>query len=217
MTRAGRTILASWLKQPCVDAREIRATASGPLSGTLAIGASISHAQRDGFTENLVTGNDLDYREATSGKAQLLWTPAANWEARVIVSGERARDGDYGLSDLAGLRQDRYTTARDFEGNTDRDILSLSALTRREGDRFTFSTTTGLVRWKTFDATDLDYLPMPLVERENREESVQFTQEVRIASAAAATSPRVTPPHNHVAGGKTRAYCGSCRMQRLCT
>ena len=188
---SARPSLSTWSGQAAVpfgnfDAREIRATASGPLSGTLAIGASISHAQRDGFTENLVTGNDLDYREATSGKAQLLWTPAANWEARVIVSGERARDGDYALSDLAGLRQDHHATARDFEGNTDRDILSLSALTRREGDRFTFSTTTGLVRWKTFDATDLDYLPMPLVERENREESVQFTQEVRIASAAAA-------------------------------
>ena len=50
---------------------------------------------RDGFTTNSLTGNDLDYRSATSGKAQLLWTPAANWEARVIVTGERARDGDW--------------------------------------------------------------------------------------------------------------------------
>jgi iron complex outermembrane receptor protein len=188
---SARPSLSVWSGQVAVpvgnfDAREIRATASGPLTGTLALGASISHAQRDGFTENLVTGNDLDYREATAGKAQLLWTPAASWEARVIVSGERARDGDYALSDLAGLRQDRHATARDFEGRTDRDIFSISALTRREGDRFAFSTTTGLVRWKTFDATDLDYLPLPLVERENREESVQFTQEVRIASAEAA-------------------------------
>ena len=188
---SARPSLSAWSGQVAVpfgsfDAREIRATASGPLSGTLAIGASLSHAQRDGFTENVVTGNDLDYREATSGKAQLLWTPAPSWEARVIVSGERARDGDYALSDLAGLRQERFATARDFEGNTDRDIFSVSALTRREGARFTFSTTTGIVRWKTFDATDLDYLPLPLVERENSEESLQFTQEVRIASAAAA-------------------------------
>lgn len=188
---SARPSLSNWSGQVAVpfgnyDTREIRATASGPLTSTLAIGASVSHGQRDGFTENALTSNDLDYREATSGKAQLFWTPAANWEARVIVTGERARDGDYALSDLAGLRVDRYTTARDFEGNTDRDILSVAALTRREGDRFVFSTTTGLVRWKTFDATDLDYTPLPLVGRENREESVQFTQEVRVASAAAA-------------------------------
>jgi len=188
---SARPSLTRWSGQAAVplgnyDAREIRASASGPLSSTLAVGASIAHAQRDGFTENAITSNDIDHRDATSGKVQLLWTPTANWETRVIVSGERARDGDYALSDLAGLRQDRYTTARDFEGNTDRDILSVAALTRREGNRLAFSTTTGIVRWKTFDVTDLDYTPLPLVGRENREESVQFTQEVRVASAGSA-------------------------------
>jgi iron complex outermembrane receptor protein len=147
---------------------------------------SFGHTQRDGFTNNLVTGNDLDYRESTSGKAQLLWTPTASWEARVIVNAERARDGDYALSDLGGLRQTEYETARDFEGRTDRDIFSTSVLTRREGSRFAFSTTTGIVRWKTQDVTDLDYTPLPLIRRDNTEETVQFTQEVRLASAPAA-------------------------------
>jgi iron complex outermembrane receptor protein len=135
---------------------------------------------------NGVTGNDLDYREATSGKAQLLWTPASNWEARLIASAERARDGDYALSDLDGLRDVHHRTSRDLEGRTDRDITSVAVLTRREGDRVTFSTTTGFVRWKTFDLTDLDYMPLPLVRRENSEKDFQFTQEVRLASAAAA-------------------------------
>ena len=150
------------------------------------MGVSIGHAQRDGFTVNDITGNDLDYREATSGKAQLLWAPAPDWETRLIVSGERARDGDYALSDLAGLRQNGLRTQRDFEGHTDRDIMSTTVLARREGARLTFSSTTGFVRWETFDATDLDYTPLPLVGRENAEEASQFSQEVRLASSAAA-------------------------------
>jgi iron complex outermembrane receptor protein len=186
-----RPSLTRWSGQAAVpfgnhSTREVRATASGPLGGTVAVGVSIGHARRDGFTVNEITSNDLDYREATSGKAQLLWTPASNWETRLIFGAERARDGDYALSDLEGLRQDRYRTARDFEGNTDRDILSATVLTRREGPGFAFSTTTGFVRWKTFDATDLDYSPLPLVGRENTEEDFQFTQEVRVASATAA-------------------------------
>lgn len=186
---SARPSLTRWSGQVAVpfgnySAREIRGSASGPLSPTLAVGMSIGHASRDGYTVNGLTGNDLDYREATSGKAQLLWTPSASWEARLVVSGERARDGDYALSDLGGLRQAPLQTQRDFEGNTDRDILSTTVLARREGSRLTFSSTTGVVRWNTFDATDLDYTPLPLVRRENAEEASQFSQEVRLASSS---------------------------------
>jgi iron complex outermembrane receptor protein len=168
------------------DSREIRAGVSGPLSDRFAIGASISRVERDGFTTNAVTGNDVDFRSVTSAKAQLLWVPADDWETRLIVSGERARDGDYALNDLEALRQDAFTVARDFEGHTHRDVLNTTLLARREGSRFAFSSTTGFVRWKTDDLTDLDYTPMPLITRSNVEESVQFTQEVRLASAAGA-------------------------------
>jgi hypothetical protein len=33
-----------------------------------------------------VTGNDLDSREASSIKGQLLWTPTPNWDLRLIIS-----------------------------------------------------------------------------------------------------------------------------------
>lgn len=167
------------------DAREVRGNVSGPLSDRVAVGLSVNHAERDGFTKNVVTGHDLDYRSATSAKGQLLWTPA-NWETRVIVSGERARDGDYALNDLEALRDTPLTAARDFQGRTDRDIFSTAVGTRREGPRFTFASTTGLIRWKTRDLTDLDYMPFPLATRDNAEKDVQFTQEVRLASSPAA-------------------------------
>ena len=41
----------------------------------------------------------------------------------------------------------------------------------------TVSATTGFLKWKTVDQTDLDYTPLPLVTRDNLEESFQFTQE----------------------------------------
>jgi iron complex outermembrane recepter protein len=186
-----RPSLGGWtggLQAPLANygAREFRAGASGPLADRVAVGLSIAHAERDGFTTNMITGNDVDYRHATSGKAQVMWVPADDWEARLIVSGERARDGDYALHDLGALRRDRYVVARDFEGRTSRDVLNTTLLARREGARLTFASTTGIVRWKTDDRTDLDYTPMPLITRDNVEESLQVTQEVRVASAAAA-------------------------------
>jgi iron complex outermembrane receptor protein len=133
-----------------------------------------------------VTGNLVDSRSADFGKAQVLWVPSPQWEARAIVYGERARDGDYALNDLEELRRRPFHTARDFEGHTQRDLWSATALLRREGKRVSFSSTTGYVSWDTDDATDLDYSPMPLVTRRNAEDQRQFTQEFRLASAPGA-------------------------------
>jgi iron complex outermembrane receptor protein len=165
-------------------ARDLRASVSGPLAaGRVGVSGAISYGRRDGFTRNIVTDNDVDDRSAFAGKGQLLWTPSSSWETRVIVNGERARDGDYALHDLGTLRSSPFQVSRDFEGHTDRDLVATTVLARRVGGRITLSTTTGFVNWKTVDETDLDYTRAPIVRRSNTEESVQFTQEVRVGSA----------------------------------
>ncbi|MBM3818396.1 MAG: hypothetical protein FJW14_05175 [Acidimicrobiia bacterium] len=186
---SSRPSLAEWTGAVGVpvathDTRRITATFSGPLApGRVGVSGSILSDRREGYTRNVVTGNDVDYREGLQGKAQLLWTPTSVWETRLIVSAERARDGDYGLNDLGALRRAPFQVARDFEGHTDRNIVGTTVLTRRTGSRLNLSTTTGFVNWKTVDATDLDYTPLPLVRRDNAEDAFQFTQEVRVASA----------------------------------
>jgi iron complex outermembrane receptor protein len=187
-----RPSLADWNGRVLVPfgsaaTREFRGEASGPLSDAVAIGVSGGYSAREGFTVNTLTGDDLDFRSAAFGKAQLLWTPSARWETRVIVSGERARDGDYALTDLGAARETPFRVARDFQGHTHRDIFNTTVLNRREGARLTLTTTTGLVKWTTDDLTDLDYTPLPLATRSNAEEAFQFTQEVRVASAPAAS------------------------------
>jgi iron complex outermembrane receptor protein len=160
---------------------------SGPLlRDKLSVGVSFAQIERDGFTVNDVTGNDIDSRSAFSGKAQLLWLPNAAWEGRVVFSGERARDGDYSLNDVGALRSNPFRAARDFEGRADRDVMGTTILARRAGGPIVFSSTTGFLNWTTQDVTDLDYTPRPIVTRDNTEEDFQFTQELRVASAETA-------------------------------
>ena len=164
--------------------REVRASVSGPLGNTVAISGAIGRSDRDGFTINDLTGHDLDSRSATFGKGQFAWTPKKNFEMRAIVTSERARDGDYALADLTQLRQSPFHVQRDFEGRTDRDVNATTVLTRYEGSRVSWNTTTGIVRWTTTDVTDLDYSPYPIATRTDDEKDWQWTEEVRFASAA---------------------------------
>jgi iron complex outermembrane receptor protein len=165
----------------------VRGGASGPIvKDKMSLGVSFAQVQRDGFTVNDVTGNDIDSRDAFSAKAQLMFIPNSDWEARLIVNGERARDGDYSLNDVAALRANPFHAARDFEGFANRDVIGTTILARRVAGNITFSSTTGFLNWKTQDITDLDYTPFPIVNRDNTEDSFQFTQEVRFASADAA-------------------------------
>jgi iron complex outermembrane receptor protein len=157
-------------------------------------GVAAGYTARDRYKQNDSTGNTLDDRSAAFAKVQLLFTPSASWDARVIVNAERARDGDYALQDLGALRANPFHVRRNFEGFTHRDVVAPTLLVARRGSAIDISSTTGLVRWKTQDQTDLDYGPLPLIVRDNKEQDLQFTQEVRLASAAAspiALSPAV--------------------------
>jgi len=161
----------------------LQGTASGPLGERVALGVGVGYSTRDGYTTNSLTGNDLDSRSAVFSKTQVLWTPAAAWDVRAIVTTERARDGDYGLNDLSALRATPFRVTRDFEGYTRRDLVAPTILVNRAGKTIDFSATTGFVWWKTDDLTDLDYTPLPLIRRANTEDNRQFTEELRVASA----------------------------------
>jgi iron complex outermembrane receptor protein len=164
------------------SSREVRGSVTGPLGSSVGISISAGTQARDGFTVNEVTGNDVDSRSATFGKAQLIWVPSQNWEARVIFSAERDRDGDYALMDLDAARQRPFLVQRDFEGYTHRDVRATTVMLRGDGERVSLTSSTGFVSWRTEDATDLDYTPLPLATRNNAEDALQFTQEIRAAS-----------------------------------
>jgi iron complex outermembrane receptor protein len=189
---SGRPSLTTWTGSVVAPfgnfgAADVRAAASGPIvADTLAAGLAFGYSRRDGYTINDVTGHDLDSRSAAFGKGQLLWRPAARWEARALVTIERARDGDYALNDVGALRSNAFHASRTIEGHTHRDIVAPTIQVMHSGDRVDFSSVTGFLKWKTDDLTDLDYTALPLATRTNAEEDFQFTEEVRFSSAKAA-------------------------------
>ena len=131
--------------------RRPRVRLGSPRREPLALGFSCGYSRRDGFTENAVTGNDLDSRSASFAKTQLLWTPSSNWEARFILSTERARDGDYALNDLASLRANPFDASRDYRRVHPSRHLSPTVICTAPAGRSTSTSTTGFVSWETSD------------------------------------------------------------------
>lgn len=163
---------------------DARAALSVPLADQeLAVGFTGGYRARDGYTINRVGGDDLDSRKALFGRAQIHWQPAADWRARLTVHGEAARDGDYALSDLAGLRDTPHRVSHDYEGRTTRDLLGVTLNLACTGNTVRFTSITGYQFWRTNDVTDLDTMPFDLIVRGNEEAFTQWTQEFRFASA----------------------------------
>ena len=165
------------------DLQDYRMSFSGPIErDKLYIGLSGGYSSRDGYTINDVTGDDLDSREAYFGRAQLLWTPSDHLDVRLILGGERARDGDYALGDLNQIRQDPHHVAHDFQGSTRLDIVEPSLVATYHGYAADFTSITSLQYWQSKDVTDLDASPADILRRSNAEDQDAFTQEFRVAS-----------------------------------
>jgi len=168
------------------DFREVQLSLGGPIvSNQLGFDFAGGYTARDGYTVNDFTGHRLDSRDDFFGKGQLLWQPAKGWEVRLLLTGEKDHDGDYALGDLQAIRADPHHVSHDFEGYTHRDIAAPTLWIGHKGDAMDFTMITGLVYWRTEDLTDLDYTSDPTLfsTRQNLEKELQFTEELRLASA----------------------------------
>jgi iron complex outermembrane receptor protein len=169
--------------------QDYRARVSGALiDDVLGFSFMGGYDQRDGYTKNTVNNQPIDNRGSWFGKTQLLWTPDKRLEVRLIIAGETAHDGDYALNDLAQLRATPRQSARDFGGFTKRDVLMPTLQATWHANSFDFTSTTGLVWWKTQDVTDLDYSTFNFVPgstfllRSNSEQQTTWSQEFRFSN-----------------------------------
>jgi len=158
--------------------------ATGPITDdTLAVSVDASYDKRDGYTDNLATGNDIDYRESTFARVQFLWAPDDNNTVRFSLYGEGTRDGGFVLTDLTTLRSNPYQINQDFEGHTNRDILAGSIVWNRYGQDVDFVSITSAQMWDIDEASDFDFSQLDGVRRYTNEEEEYAYQELRLQSA----------------------------------
>ena len=165
--------------------QDLRAHFSGPINDK-GVGATMTlmSSQRDGYTTNSFTGNEVDSREALFGRAQVILAPTEDSELRVSIYAENADDGGFVLSPLQGLRDDPFTIDQDFEGTVEREILAPSLYFQHFGDSFDVTSITAFTDWDVTETSDFDFTNIDGVRRFTTEDQSFFYQELRLASLA---------------------------------
>jgi iron complex outermembrane receptor protein len=165
------------------DWREYSGSYSGPIGGDLLADLAISDVERDGYTTNDFTGNDVDYRDALFGRARLLWSPTESSELDFSVFGENARDGGFVLSELDGLRARPHRIDQDYEGIANRDVLQPALAYRVFGDDHDFTSVSAWQTWDVLELSDFDFSPIDGVRRRAEEEQSYLYQELRLGTS----------------------------------
>ena len=163
------------------DLREYSGSYSGPIGGALG-DLAVLDSERDGFTTNDFTGNEVDDRDSFFGRTRLLWNPSSSSELDFSLFGERARDGGFALSDLDGLRANPHHINQDFEGFTNRDVLNPALVWRTLGDDLDFTSISSWETWDVLETSDFDFSPIDGVRRRSEEEQSYVYQELRLGT-----------------------------------
>jgi iron complex outermembrane receptor protein len=177
------------------DLQELSASFSGPIGigGGGADGPlfdlSVQQSTRSGYTTNLITGNEVDHRDAFFGRAQMLLTPSDDSEVRIALYSERSRDGGFALQNVypgplgPGLKNNPHQITQDFEGVVERDIFAPSVNWTVFGDTVEFTSITAYQDWDVLETSDFDFSPLDLIRRTTMEDQAYLSQELRFASS----------------------------------
>mgnify|MGYP000364672957 FL=1 len=169
-----------------------RAAYNLPLSDTLAMRASVISNNRDGFTENLTLGQDLDDANSLSARVRLLYEPSDNFRANFTAQyfdEDRNGAAQKGLLDpTPGARKLRQNSIAEYELRSqlysavlewDFETFSVKSLTSYQDDDI-------LIR-RDNDRNDLNFLPpfaqLPSSYDPETNKQTTITQEVNLVSS----------------------------------
>ena len=169
-----------------------RAAYNLPLSDTLAVRASVISNKRDGFTDNLTLGQDLDDANSLSARVRVLYEPSDNFRANFTAQyfdEDRNGAAQKGLLDpTPGARKLRQNSIAEYELESqlysavlewDFEKFSVKSLTSYQDDDI-------LIR-RDNDRNDLDFLPpfaqLPSSYDPETNKQTTITQEVNLVSS----------------------------------
>ncbi|MEO0437779.1 MAG: TonB-dependent receptor [Pseudomonadota bacterium] len=183
--------------------RIVRGDVTGPLADNVAFSLFGSANSRDGYFDNLETGEELNELDRWNFRGQLLWAPTDRAEVRLIVDGENIDEQCCGVANLVdGPTGDlvraiggnlvpndgfAYENFYDFDPQNEIETQGTSLHIDYDFDAFTLTSITAYRTLDQFQSGDVDYTSAQLISADSpdpRDTQIDtFTQEVRLTSA----------------------------------
>lgn len=174
-----------------LDYREFKGIVNIPLAENVAAKLSVSKTDRDGYIDNITTGNDLNTKDVLAYRGQLRITPSEKLELNFSFDGLEADNrilvGEP-LSDMLGIfpvqvAPEPRTVAFDFDPSEDRSLYGGSADVEYKFDNgFVLKSITG---YRNTDATYrnvTDYSPVSVIFIDYTDKFEQTTEELQLIS-----------------------------------
>ncbi|MBC3767402.1 TonB-dependent receptor [Neptunicella marina] len=186
-----------------MQAREFKGQLNVPLSDSTAVKVSYSDLKRDGYIDNLTTGNKLNARDASAYRIQLRSQPSDQLEINFSADGlssDRLSFLGEALSDTLGTTTDqaapeKYQVATSIDTVEERDIKGAMldvSYTMQNG--FDLKSITAWRDTDIFYTNDSDYAAVDLLTIEYSDQYQQWSQEFQLIS------PEKNSDFDYVAG-----------------
>ncbi|HBZ50099.1 MAG TPA: TonB-dependent receptor [Halieaceae bacterium] len=180
----------------------IRGDVTGPLSDTVGFSLFASANERDGYFDNLTTGNAFNELNRWNFRGQLLWAPSDKAEIRLIVDAEEIDEVCCGVGnlvdgptgnliralggDLIGNDPFAYENYQDFDPANVIETQGTSLHIDYAFSNFSVTSITAFRTLDQFQSGDVDFTSAKLVSpnaADTRDTQIDtFTQELRLTS-----------------------------------
>ena len=171
--------------------REFQGMLNVPITDKVAAKVSVSKTDRDGYIDNITTGNELDTKDVLAYRAQLRITPTDQLEINLaydglsadnkILVGEPLTD-PYGVM-VTPFAPEPRKVAFDFDPTEERDVSgAMMDVTYEFQNGFTFKSITGYRDTDASYSNATDYAPISIVYVDYGDEFKQTTQEFQLIS-----------------------------------
>lgn len=164
-----------------------QAAFNAPITDTLAAKVAVSHRSRDGFYENLYTGESIGGLNSTTVRGYLRWEPSAELDATLMTEMRRMRNGTDVLLNISypGEIFYRPDTPYDFKlysdvpDQHDTDTISSTLTVNASTGIGEVTSVTNYGEYESFGYQDIDGINTYGYAQVGLDEGWQFSQELR--------------------------------------